>query len=180
MSGPVHEIQPIHIRDKAEQKYNPLGGGGGYSGSGSGWGLTEGPRRGEGNGPTRHEPVGPFVMDDLMNEQKEFQRHIDNEYNAIFNNLYNQTRNEIENLKNNARSYTGSSVSTSARSDQEVTLNTLNSKNSDYHNHITGAFTVWAQSLFPDERTAFQKSPRGLSYPFGKPSSGTERCLRRN
>lgn len=63
---PLH-IKPIIIRGGADQPQG-LGQGGGYIGSGNGWGPQEGPRRGEG-GPSRINYLNfPSIVDDLLGE----------------------------------------------------------------------------------------------------------------
>lgn len=91
-------LEPLIITPDRQQTYGP-GGGGGYINSSGGWGLQEGPRRGEGTGSTRHEIGGPNVMAEFMNEQIWNQKAIDATYTARFKTLTADTERELEQKK---------------------------------------------------------------------------------
>ncbi|MHC8287041.1 hypothetical protein ACYZUD_09465 [Pseudomonas sp. XS1P51] len=75
--GEPYNIKPLWIEADRKQTFGS-GGGGGYIGNGSGWGLQEGPRRGEGGPSGIHDIAGPNVMSEFMGIQTDGQMEIDN------------------------------------------------------------------------------------------------------
>ena len=60
------------------------------------WGLYDGPRRGEGSGSGKLNPLTPFMWDDFVGEHKYLKIVIDEEYTGVFNKLSETVKNEIE------------------------------------------------------------------------------------
>lgn len=145
--GKPYEIKPLYIVAGRQQTFGP-GGGGGYRGNGDGWGLQEGPHRGEG-GPSGIRDIAlPNVMAEFMNEQIHSQLLIDNEYSARFKTLFTDTERELEERKQAAKGTQALAPAESAAMDQKVTLDLIDSKKiSTYPSRqVSMAFMVRAPS----------------------------------
>jgi hypothetical protein len=145
--GKPFHIKPTHIVAGRQQTFGP-GGGGGYTGLNGGWGLQEGPRRGEG-GPPKIKPITlPSVMQEFMNDQVHSQAEIESAYNARFNSLVAETEREWEESKNAAKGTRALSPLDSAVVDQQVTLDLVNSKNNLYTATAPSIYGLFGQSPF--------------------------------
>ena len=145
--GKTYYIKPTHIVAGRQQTFGP-GGGGGYSGSNGGWGLQEGPRRGEGGSSGIRDIALPNVMAEFMNEQVYNQQQIDNEYNARFNTLLTDTTRELEERKNAAKSAQVLAPPESAAVDQQVTLELIDLKKKQYISIAPNIYGLFGQSPF--------------------------------
>ncbi|MCQ6256856.1 S-type pyocin domain-containing protein [Pseudomonas sp. Q11] len=127
--------QPYHIKPTFIAGEQPVvfetGGGGGYIGNGNGWGLQEGPRRGEGPGRTIRPITFPNVMSEFMNEHKANKLAIDTEYSPIFKTLRADVERALAQKQQAAKVSKGSPIA-SVKSDQKITLDLIASKQTQY------------------------------------------------
>jgi hypothetical protein len=127
--GQPYNIKPSFVNPDRERAFGG-GGGGGYIGNGSGWGLQEGPRRGEGGpGSIRNLP-GPNVMSEFIGIQIDRQMQIDEEYNPRFSTLFADTDRELEEGKRAAKGGQTLTTADSAAVDQKVALDLIDFKKS--------------------------------------------------
>lgn len=135
-----YELAPIPVRGTRPTQ---LGQGGYFSGS---WGLHDDIYRGTGQGSGKLDPLTPFIWDDLMGEQQNSQAYIDLEYAAVFNNIGEISNGEAE----RARQLAGAGLSPvhRAKSDQDVTIEVIYSKISEYRAHTEGAYSLYGHNPF--------------------------------
>ncbi|MHC8308539.1 colicin-like pore-forming protein [Pseudomonas sp. GT1P32] len=145
--GEPYNIKPSFINGDREQTFG-AGGGGGYIGNNSGWGLQEGPRRGQGGPSSIRDLPGPNVMAEFANVQVADQLEIDNEYNARFNTLFADTERELEERKKAAKAGQILAVAESAARDQKAALDLIDSKKSQYISTAPGIYGLYGQSPY--------------------------------
>ncbi|CAI8928187.1 colicin-like pore-forming protein [Pseudomonas sp. IT-P100] len=145
--GEPYNIKPSFVNPDRERAFG-VGGGGGYIGNGSGWGLQEGPRRGQGGpGSIRNLP-GPNVMSEFMGVQIDGQMQIDDEYNPRFSTLITDTERELEERKQAANEGGNFTVAESAAMDQKVALDLIDTKKSQYISTAPGTYALYGQSPY--------------------------------
>ena len=135
-----YELAPIPVRDRAPSR---LGQGGFFSGS---WGLNEAPHRGTGQGSGKLDPLTPFIWNDLMQEQQNAQAYIDFEYAGVFSNILAASNNEVEQARQTASA--GLSPAQKVKADQEVTIQVIHSKLSEYRAHTETAYSLYGHNPF--------------------------------
>jgi hypothetical protein len=145
--GEPYNIKPLWIEAGRKQTFGS-GGGGGYIGNGSGWGLQEGPRRGEGGPGSIRDLPGPNVMSEFMGIQIDGQMQIDEEYNPRFSTLFADTERELEEGKRAAKEGRTLTAADSAAVDQKVALDLIDSKKSQYISTAPGAYALYGQSPY--------------------------------
>lgn len=97
---PLH-IKPIIIKGGTSQPQG-IGEGGGYIGSGNGWGPQEGPRRGEGGPSSINYLNFPSIVDDLLGEQRANQQLMEAQYKARFATITADTERELLDAQHNS------------------------------------------------------------------------------
>lgn len=135
-----YELAPIPVRDRAPSR---LGQGGFFSGN---WGLNEAPHRGTGQGSGKLDPLTPFIWNDLMQEQQNAQAYIDFEYAGVFSNILAASNNEVEQARQTASA--GLSPAQKVKADQEVTIQVIHSKLSEYRAHTETAYSLYGHNPF--------------------------------
>jgi len=146
VAGQAFEIRPLHIVAGRPQTFGS-GIGGAYSGNGDGWGLQEGPRRGEG-GPGRfRDTATPDVLSDLMGGETDFQSIAD-EYEARFKALLANTEQALEQKKQAAKGERVLSPEDAARLDQTVTLDLIDVKKSQYISTAPAIYGLYGHNPF--------------------------------
>lgn len=141
------ELQPLIITPDRQQTYGP-GGGGGYINSSGGWGLQEGPRRGEGEGSTRRQVVGPSAIAELMNEQIWNQKAIDATYKARFKSLIADTERELEQKKVAAKVGQNLTPAQEAVAEQKVAFELIAAKKVLYITAVPQMYGMHGQSPY--------------------------------
>lgn len=145
--GQAYHIKPLRIVAGREQTYG-VGGGGGYIGNGSGWGLQEGPHRGEGGEGTIREIALPSVMAEFMNDAIYSQSLIDNEYNARFSTLFTDAERELEERKSAEKARQTLSPQAAAEVDQKVARDLIEEKKFRYISTAPTIYDLYGQSPF--------------------------------
>lgn len=140
-------LKPLIITPNRQQTYGP-GGGGGYISSGGGWGLQEGPRRGEGTGSALREIAGPNVMADFMNEQIWNQKEIDATYTARFKTLTADTERELEQKKVAAKAGQKLTPAQAAAAEQMAAIDLIVAKKALYIAVVPKMFGMHGQSPY--------------------------------
>jgi len=144
--GQAFEIRPLHIVAGRPQTLGS-GVGGAYSGNGDGWGLQEGPRRGEG-GPGRfRDTATPNVLSDLMGGETDFQ-FIADEYEVRLKALLLDTEQALEQKKQAAKGESVLSPEEAARLDQAVTLDLIDVKKSQYVSTAPAIYGLYGHNPF--------------------------------
>jgi hypothetical protein len=145
--GEPYNIKPSFVVPDRLQTFGPSGGGG-YIGDGSGWGLQEGPRRGEGGASGIRDLPGPNVMAEFVGIQVADQLEIDNEYSARFSTLLSDTEHELETKKLAAKVGGNLTTADSAAIDQKYALDLIESKKSQYIFTAPGIYGLYGQSPY--------------------------------
>ncbi|CAG8864326.1 hypothetical protein PS627_00974 [Pseudomonas fluorescens] len=140
-------LEPLIITPDRRQTYGP-GGGGGYIDSSGGWGLQEGPRRGEGRGSTHHEIGGPNVMAEFMNEQIANQKEIDATYIVRFKTLTADTERELEQKKVAAKAGQNLAPAQAAAAEQKAVVELIAAKKALYITVVTQMYGMHGQSPY--------------------------------
>ena len=140
-------LEPLIITPDRRQTYGP-GGGGGYINSSGGWGLQEGPRRGEGGGSTHREIGGPNVMAEFMNEQIANQKEIDATYIARFKTLTADTERELEQKKVAAKAGQNLAPAQAAAAEQKAVVELIAAKKALYITVVTQMYGMHGQSPY--------------------------------
>ncbi|KTC17551.1 S-type Pyocin [Pseudomonas marginalis ICMP 9505] len=145
--GQPLEIKPTIITAGRRNTY--WGGeGGGYSGNGDGWGLQEGPRRGEGD-PTRFKQFDfPSTTADFIGEQKYNQSLIDAAYSKRFATLNIQTERELEEQQHAGKAEQPLTERESAVLDQKIALTFIHAKKTTYNNTAPVMYGLYDQNPF--------------------------------
>ncbi|WP_256350375.1 S-type pyocin domain-containing protein [Pseudomonas gingeri] len=144
--GQAFEIRPLHIVAGRPQTFGS-GVGGAYSGNGDGWGLQEGPRRGEG-GPGRfRDTTTPNVLSDLMGGETDFQ-FIADEYEPRLKALLVNMEQELAQKKQAATGESVLSPEEAARLDQRVTLDLIDVKKSQYISTAPAIYGLYGHNPF--------------------------------
>ncbi|MPQ86267.1 S-type Pyocin [Pseudomonas sp. MAFF 730085] len=145
--GQPLEIKPTIITAGRRNTY--WGGeGGGYSGSGDGWGLQEGPRRGEGD-PTRFKQFDfPSTTADFIGEQKYNQSLIDAAYSKRFATLNIQTERELEEQQHAGKAEQPLTERESAVLDQKIALTFIHAKKTTYNDTAPVMYGLYDQNPF--------------------------------
>lgn len=154
-------LQPLVITPDRQQTYGP-GGGGGYINSSGGWGLQEGPRRGEGGGSTHHEIGGPNVMAEFMNEQIWNQKAIDATYTARFKTLAADTERELEQKKMAAKAGQNLAPAQAAAAEQKAAIELIAAKKAQYVTVVPQMYGMHGQSPY----FLMEVLPRQMMYEF--------------
>ncbi|MBC3435871.1 hypothetical protein HU735_10645 [Pseudomonas sp. BW16M2] len=141
------ELQPLVIVPDRVQTYGP-GGGGGYVGNAGGWGLQEGPRRGEGSGGTIRDIATPNVMSEFMNEQIANQAVIDTEYTARFKTLTADTERELEQNKLAAKAGQALTPAQAAAAEQQAAVKLIEAKKAQYITIAPKMYGMYGQSPY--------------------------------
>jgi len=122
--------------------------GGGYSGSGDGWGLQEGPRRGEGD-PSRFRQFDfPSATADFIGEQKNNQSLIDTEYQTRFATLNADTEREFEEKQLTAKSEQLLTDPELSGLTQKITLELIEAKKTQYTSTAPIMYGLYDQNPF--------------------------------
>lgn len=145
--GDTAFLKPLIITPDRQQTYGP-GGGGGYINSSGGWGLQEGPRRGEGGGSTHHEIGGPNVMAEFMNEQIANQKEIDATYTVRFKTLTADIERELEQKKLAAKAGQNLDQAQAAAAEQKAAVELIAAKKVLYINVGPQMFGMHGQSPY--------------------------------
>ncbi|MBY8930377.1 S-type pyocin domain-containing protein [Pseudomonas sp. Wu6] len=124
------------------------GEGGGYVGSGDGWGLQEGPRRGEGDRSRFKHFDFPSTTADFIGEQKYNQSLIDAEYSARFATLAAETERELTEKQQAAKLSQPLTESASAIIDQKITFEIIDAKKTKYTRTAPLIYGLYDQSPF--------------------------------
>ncbi|MBV6749941.1 S-type pyocin domain-containing protein [Pseudomonas chlororaphis] len=144
--GQTFEIRPLHIVAGRPQTFGS-GVGGAYSGNGDGWGLQEGPRRGEG-GPGRfRDTATPNVLSDLMGGETDFQ-FIADEYEPRLKALLVNMEQELAQKKQAATGESVLSPEEAARLDQRVALDLIDVKKSQYISTAPAIYGLYGHNPF--------------------------------
>lgn len=134
--GQPLQLKPTIITARRRNTY--WGGeGGGYVGSGDGWGLQEGPRRGEGDRSRFKHFDFPSTTADFIGEQKYNQSLIDAEYSARFATLAAETERELAEKQQAAKLSQPLTESASAIIDQKITFEIIDAKKNQIHTYCT-------------------------------------------
>lgn len=155
------ELQPLVITPDRQQTYGP-GGGGGYLNSSGGWGLQEGPHRGEGPGNPHREIGGPNVMSEFMNEQIWNQKQIDADYTARFKTLTRDTERELEQKKVAAKAGQKLSPAQVAAAEQKAAVAMITAKQAQYVTIVPTMYGMHGQSPY----FLMDVLPRKMMYEF--------------
>lgn len=145
--GQPLEIKPTIITAGRRNTYWS-GEGGGYVGTGDGWGLQEGPRRGEGDRSRFKNFDFPSTTADFIGEQKYNQSVIDAEYSVRFTMLNTETEREFEETRKAANTAQPLTEIESAVIDQKIALEIINSKKSKYTNTSPAMYGLYDQIPF--------------------------------
>ncbi len=124
------------------------GEGGGYSGSGDGWGLQEGPRRGEGDRSRFKQFDFPSTTADFKGEQQYNQSLIDAEYSTRFATLNIETERELQDKQQAAKSGKPLTDLSSAVLDQKIALEIIESKKAQYTSLAPVMYGLYNQNPF--------------------------------
>lgn len=124
------------------------GEGGGYIGSGDGWGLQEGPRRGEGDRSRFKQFDFPSTTADFIGEQKYNQSLIDAEYKARFAILNTETERELKEQQQAAKASQHLTDIESAVIDQKIALEIISAKKTKYMSNAPLIYGLYDQSPF--------------------------------
>ncbi|EIK68919.1 S-type pyocin family protein [Pseudomonas synxantha BG33R] len=145
--GQPLELKPTIITAGRRNTY--WGGeGGGYAGSGDGWGLQEGPRRGEGDRSRFKQFDFPSTTADFIGEQKYNQSLIDAEYSARFATLTTETERELAEKQQAAKASQPLTETASAILDQKIALEIIDAKKTKYANTAPLIYGLYDQSPF--------------------------------
>lgn len=145
--GQPLELKPTIIT--AERRNTYWGGeGGGYVGSGDGWGLQEGPRRGEGDRSRFKQFDFPSTTADFIGEQKYNQSLIDAEYSARFATLTTDTERELAEKQQAAKASQALTETASAILDQKIAFEIIDAKKSKYASTAPLIYGLYDQSPF--------------------------------
>lgn len=145
--GQLIELKPTIITAGRRNTY--WGGeGGGYAGSGDGWGLQEGPRRGEGDRSRFKQFDFPSTTADFIGEQKYNQSLIDAEYSARFATLTTETERELAEKQHAAKASQPLTETASAILDQKIALEIIDAKKTQYTNTAPLIYGLYDQSPF--------------------------------
>lgn len=127
------------------------------------WGLYDGPRRGEGSGSGKLNPLTPFMWDDFVGEHKYLKIVIDEEYTGVFNKLSETVKNEIEQKKFVARGGLVLSPINAAQKDLETTVKVIKSKTDEYQAKVPAAHALYGLNpLFLMVDLPFRKIYEGV------------------
>nr|WP_256347916.1 colicin E5-related ribonuclease [Pseudomonas gingeri] len=143
--GQVFEIRPLHIVAGRPQTFG-TGVGGSYAGDGNGWGLQEGPRRGEG-GPGRIREATPNLLSDLMGGETDFQSVAD-EYDSRLRTVSTDTEYELEQKKQAIRADSSLSPEETARRDQAAVLELIESRKLKYVSTAPAIYGLYGHNPF--------------------------------
>lgn len=145
--GQPLELKPTIITAGRRNTY--WGGeGGGYVGSGDGWGLQEGPRRGEGDRSRFKQFDFPSTTADFIGEQKYNQSLIDAEYSARFATLTTDTERELAEKQQAAKASQALTETASAILDQKIAFEIIDAKKSKYASTAPLIYGLYDQSPF--------------------------------
>lgn len=145
--GQPLELKPTIITAGRRNTY--WGGeGGGYVGSGDGWGLQEGPRRGEGDRSRFKQFDFPSTTADFIGEQKYNQSLIDAEYSARFATLTTDTERELAEKQQAAKASQALTETASAILDQKIAFEIIDAKKSKYASTAPLLYGLYDQSPF--------------------------------
>lgn len=145
--GQPLELKPTIITAGRRNTY--WGGeGAGYIGSGDGWGLQEGPRRGEGDRSRFKQFDFPSTTADFIGEQKYNQSLIDAEYSARFATLNNETERELAEQQQAAKAAQPLTDKESAALDQKVALDIIDAKKTKYVSTAPLIYGLYDQSPY--------------------------------
>lgn len=107
------------------------------------WGLNDGPRRGEGTGSGKLNPLTPFMWDDFVGEHEYLKVVIDEEYAGVFNKLSESVKKEIEQKQMVARGGLLLSPINEAQKNLETTVKVIKSKNDEYQAKVPAAHALY-------------------------------------
>ncbi|MBN2993505.1 S-type pyocin domain-containing protein [Pseudomonas cedrina subsp. fulgida] len=145
--GQPLEIKPTIITAGRRNTY--WGGeGGGYVGTGDGWGLQEGPRRGEGDRSRFRNFDFPSTTADFIGEQKYNQSLIDAEYSVRFAMLHTETEREFEETLKTAKTGLQLNEIESAITEQKTALEIISAKKVKYANTAPAMYGLYDQIPF--------------------------------
>jgi len=145
--GQPLELKPTIITAGRRNTY--WGGeGGGYVGSGDGWGLQEGPSRGEGDRSRFKQFDFPSTTADFIGEQKYNQSLIDAEYSARFATLTTETERELAEKQQAAKASQALTETASAILDQKIAFEIIDAKKSKYASTAPLIYGLYDQSPF--------------------------------
>lgn len=145
--GQPLEIKPTIITAGRRNTY--WGGeGGGYVGTGDGWGLQEGPRRGEGDRSRFRNFDFPSTTADFIGEQKYNQSLIDAEYSVRFAMLHTETEREFEETLKTAKTGLQLNEIESAIIEQKTALKIISAKKVKYANTAPAMYGLYDQIPF--------------------------------
>lgn len=145
--GQPLEIKPTIITAGRRNTYWG-GDGGGYVGTGDGWGLQEGPRRGEGDRSRFRNFDFPSTTADFIGEQKYNQSLIDAEYNVRFAMLHTETEREFEETLKTAKTGLQLNEIESAIIEQKTALEIISAKKVKYANTAPAMYGLYDQIPF--------------------------------
>ncbi|WP_339479521.1 hypothetical protein [Pseudomonas sp. RL_5y_Pfl2_73] len=133
-----YEIGPLSIKGNNST-------GGYFQGA---WGPYEGPPRGVTRTSKRHNASIPYAWDDMMRERIENSKVIDAEYRNIFIKLTETTIKELDQAKKSAIGARPLSPLEKAKTEHDVTLKAIHSKESEYQARTKNAYSLYGHNPF--------------------------------
>lgn len=137
---PTHELPPINIEGNPDLRI-------GWGGGGGGWGLSSGPRRGEGGTGRFTGPAIPGFKTVIIEEHVAMSAMVDSEFQPRYATLNNSIQTQLHDAKTQAAQSATTDV-------QRASLEYLGlekfieQKQSEYNQQTTLAYSFWGTSPF--------------------------------
>ncbi|MHC8305305.1 colicin-like pore-forming protein [Pseudomonas sp. PB3P13] len=142
-TGPnSYELMPVPVRAFRLPSFN------GSNGLYINTGINDEHRRGSSLGGGKLSPLTPYIWDDFMGEHRLYQAEIDSEYAAVFNDVVGAVTTEIEQKKQSAKAGQELTQVDAAKSDRNVTIDTIAGKEREYQSKVESAHSLYGHNPF--------------------------------